>query len=77
MENRNIIFLTLVIATLLIVSTFGGIAYDTKNTGAPDSLELVKEVWDGENWVKKINAEYGDIVSFADKNNNKSTMLKF
>jgi len=52
----------LLISTQLIAFTSNGMVL---NKGKPDvSLEVVKEVWDGQNWVDEIEADPGDIVSF-------------
>ncbi len=53
---------TLVISALLIVSTLGGMVLNADNS--EESLVVVKEVWDGQNWVDEIDAVPGDTISF-------------
>ena len=53
--------LVLIISTLTIPTSFGNSIIKEK----PElSLEVIKEVWDGQNWVDEIDAEPGDTVSF-------------
>ena len=62
MKTKNGLVMTLVISALLIISTFGGIAID--GDANEESLEVVKEVWDGAAWVDEIDAYPGDTVQF-------------
>lgn len=53
--------LVLIISTLTIPISFGNSIIKEK----PElSLEVIKEVWDGQNWVDEIDAEPGDTLSF-------------
>jgi len=62
MKRKNSLVTTLVISAFLVVSTLGGFTLNA--VAAPDSLEVVKEVFDGENWVDEIDAEIGNTVQF-------------
>jgi uncharacterized repeat protein (TIGR01451 family) len=60
MKKRRISGICLIIALLMVVPTFTVGA----NGGQDESLVVVKEVFDGEGWVKEIEAELDDIVQF-------------
>lgn len=62
MKRKNVLVMTLVISALLVISTFGGVPLSAK--GNDESLEVVKEVYDGEDWVNEIDAEMGETVQF-------------
>ncbi len=64
MSRKKILFGALFISVFLIISTFSITAVDIRPSNTPDSLEVVKEVFDGENWVDEIQADIGDIVLF-------------
>jgi uncharacterized repeat protein (TIGR01451 family)/fimbrial isopeptide formation D2 family protein len=63
MKKQNILIVTLVITTFLISSMFSVVAINKSPTSV-NSLEVVKEVYNGEEWVDSINANIGDIVEF-------------
>ena len=61
--KKNLLIITLVTSVLLTSTMFSGIA--TKNE--PDinkNLVVLKEVWDGEDWVDYYEAEIGETVTF-------------
>ncbi len=63
MKKQNILVVTLLITVFLINTMFGAIAINMGSTNV-DSLEVVKEVYNGTGWVDSINANIGDIVTF-------------
>ena len=64
MIRKKLLVLTLVITVLLIGSTFSGTVADNNSTDGLESLDVKKEVYDGENWVDEIDAEIGDLIQF-------------
>jgi len=63
MKHKKLLVITLVISALLIGSTLPGIAYNIGKSNV-QSLEVVKEVFDGVDWVDSIDANFGDLVEF-------------
>ena len=66
MKKQNILIVTLVMTTFLISSMFSVVAIN-KGPTSVNSLEVVKEIYDGENWVNEVNAEIGDTLQFRMK----------
>ena len=64
MNKKNMLVITLVISVLLISSMFSGTAVEVGTSGAEESLEVEKSVFDGEFWVAEIDAEIDDVVEF-------------
>lgn len=64
MNRKNILAVTLIVSALMIISTISLTANEIRPSNTPESLEVVKEVFDGENWVNEIQAEIGEIVFF-------------
>lgn len=66
MKKINVVVLTLVISTFLIISTFSGISAYGNSADPPGNVELIKEVYDVDTstWVNETDAESGDTVSF-------------
>jgi len=62
MKRKSRLVTTLVISALLVVSTLGVFTFNAVAT--TESLEVVKEVFDGEDWADEIDAEIGDTVQF-------------
>lgn len=63
MRSKYVLFITLVLSAFLTTSMFSGIAINLTNY-APESLEVVKEVFDGAKWNESIDAAQGDEVQF-------------
>ena len=64
MKRQKILAITLVISVLLIGSMFSGTAIKMNPLNTPDSLEVTKEVYDGQDWVDEISANIGETVQF-------------
>ena len=64
MREKNILVVMLVLSFLLTSSMFTGIAVYRNTSDFSESLEVVKDVFDGEEWVDEINAELGETVQF-------------
>ncbi|RLF63968.1 MAG: hypothetical protein DRN33_03070 [Thermoplasmata archaeon] len=64
MKNKNILFGTLVISVLLILSVFSGTAIKMNTTTLTGTLEVTKKIWDGDSWVDEIEADLNDTVQF-------------
>ncbi len=64
MSNKNVLLWTLVLSGLLIFSGFSGTAVRLNTTNMTGSLDVVKKVWNGENWVDSIDAVLNDTVRF-------------
>ena len=64
MKRKNVLVMTLVISVLLIISIFNGTAVTMNTSSLKGTLEVTKEVYNGEDWVKTISAELEDTVQF-------------
>ena len=63
MNNKKLLIITLVISILISSTMFSGTALKTKKTTV-ESLEVVKEVFDGADWVDEIDANMGEVINF-------------
>ena len=59
------VVISLIMALMMVASTFVVVAGNINTTNGPNpGLTVEKTVWDGEEWVDSITADYGDDVRF-------------
>jgi uncharacterized repeat protein (TIGR01451 family)/fimbrial isopeptide formation D2 family protein len=64
MKNKSVLVGTLAISVLLLLSVLGGTTTGILTVNMVGQLDVVKKVYNGENWVDEINAELDDVVQF-------------
>jgi len=64
MRKKNVLVVTLVLVALLGSSMFTGVAVNVETSNFSESLEVVKDVFNGEEWVDNIDAEIDETVQF-------------